>query len=103
MMKKEIMNLINSKEGTYRLNNVSYLKRWTTLNAFNKEVDMLELKFDTINDVCFSIYDTTIKSRDYEGIIKECQIFTERFFNEVASTLCKNLGAGYKNVSKRIC
>ncbi len=98
-MKKEILNLINSKEGTYKLNNVSYLKRWTK-TAIGEDVDMLELRFKNLNDVCFSIYDTEIKSRDYEGIIKECQMLTERYFNEVASTLCKNLGAGYKNVSK---
>lgn len=28
-MKKEIMNLITSSEGQFRINNISYLKRWT--------------------------------------------------------------------------
>lgn len=100
-MKKEIMNLISSKEGMFRLNNVSYLKKWTFNDGLGHEEDILELEFDTINNVCFSIYDRRIKSRDYDGIIEECKILTESFFKEVASTLCNNLGAGYINTNKK--
>lgn len=98
-MKKEIMNLINSKEGTYRINNVSYLYRWTE-SALGEKVDRLTLEFDSINGVCFSICDCDIKSRDYDGIIKECSELTNRFFDEVSRTLTNNLKAGYKNTSR---
>ena len=95
-MKKEIMNLVESEEGTFRLNNIAYLRRWTK-DGMGCKVDRLELEFDSINHVNFGIYDTEIKSRDYEGIIDECQILIERFINEVSETLIKNLKAGYRN------
>ena len=100
-MKKEVMNLVNSNEGKFRLNNVSYLKRWT-LDGLGNKVDRLELEFDTINNVCFSLYDREIKARDYDGIIEECKALTERFFKEVSDTLSKNLGAGYINTSRKM-
>lgn len=96
-MKKEIMNLLNSTEGTFRINNISYLKRWT-VDALGRKVDRLTLEFDSINGVRFSIYDTEIIARDYAGIIAECQELTTRFLAEVEETLFKNLGAGYRNV-----
>lgn len=101
-MKKDIMNLINAKseEATYfRLNNVSYLRRWTK-DALGDDVDRLVLEFDNINNVNFSLYDREVKSRDYDGIIKECQKITEAFFLEVSRTLISNLGAGYRNTSR---
>ena len=78
-MKKEIMNLINIKsdEATYfRLNNISYLRRWT-MDGLGNEVDRLTIEFDTINEVRFSLCDREIRSRDYAGIISECQEKTE--------------------------
>lgn len=95
-MKKAIMNLVNSDRGQIRLNNVSMLRRWTK-NALDMDVDELTLDFDSINGVRFSIYDTTIKSRDYDGIIKECCTLTEKFFSEVSRSLCNDLKAGYRN------
>lgn len=101
-MKKEIMNLINGKReepAYFRLNNVSFLCRWTK-DALGDDVDRLVLEFDNINDVNFSLYDREIKSRDYDGVIKECQKITEAFFKEVSRTLVSNMGAGYRNVSR---
>lgn len=98
-MKKEIMNLINTKSENpqqFRLNNVSYLDRWTKSITGDK-VDKLVLEFDIINNCYFSIFDNEIKSRDYEGIIAECQKITEAFFAEVTRTLTSNLRAGYRN------
>ena len=95
-MKKEIMQLVNSEDGTLRLNNISILRRWTK-NGLGDRVDRLEIEFDNINDVCFSIYDTSIKSRDYEGIMRECEEHTKRFLEEVESTLISNMRAGYRN------
>lgn len=95
-LKKAIMNMVNSDEGEVRLNNVSTLRRWTK-NALDMDVDELKLYFDNINSVYFGIYDTTIKSRDYDGIIKECCTLTEKFFAEVSRSLCNDLKAGYRN------
>lgn len=56
-------------------------------NALDMDVDELTLDFDSINGVRFSIYDTTIKSRDYDGIIKECCTLTEKF-SQKCHVLC---------------
>lgn len=95
-MKKEIMNLVKSEEGTFRLNNVSVLRRWKK-DALGTEVDKLVLEFDTINLVRFTLADREIHARDYEGIIKECQDLTKRFFDEVAISLMLDMKAGYRN------
>ena len=95
-LKKAIVELINSERGELRLNNVSMLRRWTK-NALDMDVDELKLYFDNINNVSFSIFDTTIKSRDYDGIIKECCALTEKFFTEVNRSLCNDMKAGYRN------
>ena len=95
-MKKEIMNLITTREGQYRINNISYLKRWTK-DGMGEDVDKLTLEFDNINNVCFSIYDQEIKSRDYDGIIRECQELTKRFMQEVERELLNNIRVGYRN------
>ena len=95
-MKKEIMNLITSSEGQFRINNISYLKRWTK-DGMGEDVDKLTLEFDNINNVCFSIYDQEIKSRDYDGIIRECQELTKRFMQEVERELLNNISVGYRN------
>lgn len=98
-MKKEIMELVNSEEGTLRINNVSYLHRWTKDGLGNK-VDKLVLEFDNINHVNFGIANRDIESRDYDGIVRECEDLTNRFFAEVSRRLTSDLKAGYKNTSK---
>lgn len=98
-MKKEIMELLKSADGVYRINNISYLKRWTR-GPLNNNLDCLELRFDNINHANFSIYDTKIRSRDYEGIIKECEELTQAFLLEVSKRLCNNLKAGYRNTTR---
>lgn len=102
-MKYEIMNLINSTDGEahyFRLNNVSFLCRYTK-DALGEDVDKLYIDFDSINNVCFGICDREIKARDYDGIIKECQQITKRFFENVSTELCCNIGAGYRNVTRK--
>lgn len=93
-MKKELMNVINSEDGTFKLNKISYLRRWTK-DALGNDVDELTLEFNNINNVCYSIADRKIKSRDYEGIIEECEEITKRFFEEVSRKICSDLRAGY--------
>ena len=88
--------MVNSEEGTFRLNNISYLRRWSK-DALGNNVDKLVIEFDNINNVCFSLYDREIKSRDYEGIIGECEEKIQLFLSEVSKELCSNLKAGYRN------
>lgn len=94
-MKKEIIKLINSEEGTFRLNNISRLNRWTT-NALGEKVDELTINFDNINGVNFGL-SVKIKSREYDGIIAECQKATTSFLTAVALELNKNMESGYRN------
>lgn len=94
-MKKELMSVVNSEEGKFRLNSVSYLRRWAK-DALNQDVDKLVLEFNNINNVCYSICDREIKSRDYDGIIKECEELTKKFMDEVSRKLCSDLRAGYR-------
>lgn len=94
-MKKEIINLINSEEGIFRINNCSFLTRWTK-NASGKNVDQLRLHFDRINGVEFS-FTREIHSRDFAGIEEEIEAATEEFFLTVSQELRTNLRAGYRN------
>ena len=96
-MKKELLKILDSEDATFRLNNISYLHRWTK-DALGNDVDRLELEFDHINGTCFSLYDGNIKRRDYDWIIRESQEITQAFFTEVSHRLCSNLRAGYRNV-----
>lgn len=94
-MKNEIMNLINSEDGTFRLNNISKLHRWTK-TALNENVDKLRIEFDAINGIDFSgIYD--IKCRNFEGIIEECEKATSDFLGRVSAKLTANIKNGYVN------
>lgn len=104
-MKKDITNLINSEEGSFRINNIATLRRWTKSGkwcdengneGYIEKVDKLVIEFDNINHVCFSLFDREIKSRDYDGIITECQEKIQAFLSVVSEDLCKCLRAGYK-------
>lgn len=93
-MKKEILNLVKSEEGILRSNNISFLRRWTK-DALNNPVDKLVIEFDSINHVRYSLYERDIESRDFEGIIKECEEKTQLFLTEVSNVICSNLRNGY--------
>ena len=96
-MKREIMRLVNSDEKearVYRLNNVSFLRRWN-YDGLGNRVDILELFFDNVNGVNYPIYNTRIKSRDYEGIMQVIEKLTEMFFEVVTERTIKDLKAGY--------
>lgn len=94
-MKKEIINLVNSEEGTFRINNIAFLRRWTK-SALNENVDKLTIEFDCINNVRFGL-SVEIESRDFAGIIAECEAATTSFLTAVALELNKNLRNGYIN------
>jgi len=93
-MKANIMELVKSEEGTYRLNKFCYLYRWTK-SGLNEVVDELILKFDAMNGVSFGSF-IYIRSRDYEGIIAECNKAITDHFTNAANKLTSNLRAGYR-------
>ena len=96
IMKKEILNLIESNEGEFVLNNISYLRRWKK-SAIGESVDKLVVEFENINNVNFGMASREIVSRDYNGIINEITIATKEYLQEVSNRLCSNLKCGYIN------
>lgn len=95
-MKKEILNLVESNEGEFVLNNISYLRRWTN-SAIDENVDKLVVEFKNINNVNFGVASKEIVARDYNGIINEITIATKEYLQEVSNHLCSNLKCGYIN------
>lgn len=95
-MKKEILNLVESDEGEFVLNNISYLRRWTN-SAIGENVDKLVIEFENINNVNFGVASKEIVARDYNGIINEITIATKEYLQEVSNRLCSNLKCGYIN------
>lgn len=95
-MKKEILNLVESNEGKFVLNNISYLRRWTN-SAIGENVDKLVVEFENINNFNFGVASKEIVARDYNGIINEITIATKEYLQEVSNRLCSNLKCGYIN------
>lgn len=95
-MKKEILNLIESNEGEFVLNNISHLRRWTN-SAIGENVDKLVIEFENIDNVNFGVASKEIVARDYNGIINEITIATKEYLQEVSNRLCSNLKCGYIN------
>jgi hypothetical protein len=94
-MKKEIEKLVNSKRGTFVINNISYLDRVNDV-IDGKKIDTLSIKFKSINGVNFSCQNI-IHSRDYDGIINECEKYTKRFYYLCCEELIRNMRNGYRN------
>ena len=98
-MKKEIMALIDSAEGTFRINNIATLRRWTRDGIGNK-VDMLVIAFDPINGISFGDDTVQLNQRTFEGIIVDCERAINNHMKIVTNTLMSNLENGYVNTSK---
>ena len=94
-MKKEIMNLVASKEGEFRINSVCKLHRWTSIPG-NNNLDKLALNFDRIADMGRFVHNVEIESRDYDGIIDEITQAIDAHFAEIAEWLKKCLVNGYQ-------
>lgn len=96
-MKNDIIALVNStEEGFYRLNNIAKLHRYTK-DALNQDCDILKIEFDNINNVNFGITVINITSRDYNGIVTECQQAISKYLEEVTRSLNNDIVAGYRN------
>lgn len=94
-LKKEITRLVNAKSGGLRINNFCTLERWTK-SGTGLDVDKLEIRFDALNDICIKGGAMEeIKSRDYNGIIEECNNAIQKFFEEAYRQTTNDLNAGY--------
>lgn len=91
------MALIESAEGSYRINNIATLRRWTK-NGIGEDVDMLVIAFDPINGVNFGDDTVRLNQRTYEGIIADCERAINNHLKIVTNTLMSNLENGYRNV-----
>ena len=96
-IKKEIMKMLRSETGgSYWINPYCRLNYRKTDYKDDPIIQpQLELEINFLTG--FGIYDTTIKSRDYDGILAECQQLIERYFSELSDKLCSDLRAGYNS------
>lgn len=94
-MKKDIMHLVASPEGEYRINPVCKLRRWTSIPG-NHDIDKLVLDFDVIADMGRFDRSVDITSRDYDGIITEITNAIDEHFADIASYLNNCLKNGYR-------
>lgn len=96
-MKKELLKFINSEEDEsyFRLNAISYLRHRTKSPLTEKKIDVIEIEFDQIYGIYCNICNKTITSRDFEGILLECQEKTDEFLKEVNYILCREIKAGH--------
>ena len=90
-MKKEIMELINSEEGTLKVNKFCMLRRWTK-TALNEDVDKLEAIFSITH---YSSHVVEIQSREWKSIVDEVALAQAKAFADSADELNKQLINGY--------
>lgn len=90
-MKKEIITLVNSKEGTLKINNYCTLQRWTK-TALNEDVDKLEAIFSITHYMSHTV---EIQSRNWKSIVDEVVAAQTKAFAESADELNKQLLNGY--------
>lgn len=94
-LKNAIAELISSEQGTVRLNSIAVLER-RTKNALNEDVDVLTIRFDTLNGLYVKTRTTVdIKAREYDGVIEECCTATQTFLSDAAGQIASDLKAGY--------
>lgn len=95
MKESEIVNLINSSEGTLRINPICTLRRWTVDPLYNESVDGLMLDFDAINKIGRFAGTVKIDSRDYDGIVREVEAAINDKMQQVSDYLVNALKNGY--------
>lgn len=95
MKKIDIVSLINSAEGTLRVNPICSLRRWTVDPLGNRPVDKLILDFEAINGMGRFVGIVDISSRDYTGIKAEIESAIRDRMQAVTDYLCTALQNGY--------
>lgn len=93
-IKKAIMAAVKANEARVNINEIAHLYRWTK-SAIGEDVDEMEISFKYICGVKGG-WNKAIKSRDYEGIIKEIEAATTEYFSMCAEQMNRNLRAGYR-------
>ena len=95
MKKSEIINLIQSAEGTLRINPICKLYRWTVDPLYGTPVDRLEIDFSSINGMGRFSGSIFINARDYKGIIDEIEAAIRMKTQELNDYLVNALRNGY--------
>ena len=80
-MKKEIMNVVKSENGSINVTPFGILSRWTK-DAIGAPVDRLSL---TLSVDKFRVTYYEIKSREYENIIEEIEDCIRDYFDTVST------------------
>lgn len=91
-MKKEIMNLINSKEGYLKINKYTALSRFITEDNGNVYEDVLKVELSITH--AFD-YVKLINARDFESVIKEVEIAIVEAFAKASNKYINYLKNGY--------
>ena len=92
-IKKDIINLVMSEEGTVRINEITTIIRWTK-NAVNAPVDRMVVTFAHVAGVRGGqTFD--ISARDYDGILKEIADCTHIYLENCADQMIQNMKNGY--------
>jgi hypothetical protein len=93
-LRKEIKALLKAQEGITKVNDISYLKRWTE-NALGDKCDCLELRFDYLSGVKGGA-SYRIDARTYAGVMAEIEEVTRDYFAYCLDKTLSNLEAGYR-------
>ena len=88
-MEKEIMQMVEKGEGSYRINAFCKLKVETFKGWVSEKITNVFVVFSMDNATYFPTYE--IKSRDFNGIISEIQKCTEMFFDKTKRIMIKDL------------
>ena len=90
-MKNEIIELLNSEEGTLKINKFCTLHRWTK-SALNEDVDRLQAIFSITR---YSSHTVDIDSRTWRAIVDDVASAQSKAFADSAEELNKQLLNGY--------
>ena len=93
-IKLEITQMLKDGKGDVKISDIASLHHWTK-TALDEPCDKLEVKFKAMAGVKGGMR-YSIKSRDYDGILKEVMDRTKEYFMECAYQSNKNLQNGYR-------
>ena len=93
-IKSDITKMLNDGEGAVKISDIASLHHWTK-TALGEPCDELEVKFKAMAGIKGGTR-YPIKSRDYDGILKEVMDRTKEYFMECAYQSNKNLQNGYR-------
>lgn len=91
-MKKKLMKAIESG-GHLKINEAITLNREIGINFVGEKIDCLTVRIKVAGIKGW--YEEKIKSRDYNGIIKELNVIIQKAYSQASESLCKAINAGY--------